>query len=310
MTIEFDESLNEVKKDTPAYHHMMANKAHADMSIDGYDEINGRKLDHHSFQYHKMTGKKVDFSKTDKKIRESIMNTLDEALMKDIKNTPIGTTIHPFDPPTHLFSSQDKPITHGRSLVVTKKHASKTELTRADGVKFYASHKTGQIKDAKNKDDSYGKGAFHTDNQMKDKIHQKSIQKNESTVNLIEAIAEGDTLTFAQLFNEALRTRIDEKVAAKKKEVASKISSDNSKAFDKIVKSKHKYVLTAAAKHPNIPHHHLNALGNHDDPHVQHAALQNPKFGADPSKEEKDEKAHDKFQKELITHIKSFKGKQ
>lgn len=133
--------------------------------------------------------------------------------------------------------------------------------------------------------------------------------KNESAVNLIEAIVEGDTLTSAQLFNEVLRARIDEKVAAKKKEVASKISGDNSKAFDKIVKSKHKYVLTAAAKHPNIPHHHLNALGNHDDPHVQHAALQNPKFGADPSKEEKDEKAHDKFQKELITHIKSFKGK-
>ena len=121
------------------------------------------------------------------------------------------------------------------------------------------------------------------------------------SIDLINAISEGDTIASAQLFNEALRVRIDEKVTAKKKEVAAKI--DNSATFHKAAAHKSHHIRMQVAKHPNAPHDVLNKLVNDKDVRVAHAALSNPKTGT-VEVPEKDKKSPIKS---LINHIKKFK---
>ena len=59
---------------TPEYHHKQANKLHAELGVNGYDTRTADKLEAHKKAYKKLTGKEVDFSKTNKKwgLREGL----------------------------------------------------------------------------------------------------------------------------------------------------------------------------------------------------------------------------------------------
>lgn len=146
---------------------------------------------------------------------------------------------------------------------------------------------------------------------LSDTHPNKKIQSNESTLNLIESIAEGDTITSARMFNEALRVRIDEKVAEKKKEVAKEIipKSHNHDLIMKVVTGDNKHMAAAAARNAPHPEHHaaiLNGKGVHL--HTKLELLKNPYF-YNPVKTEPKDSSKDKKEPtvgDFMKHINKF----
>lgn len=210
----------------------------------------------------------------EKVVKQHVEAAMDELDPKEFKTTHGGTVIH------HIPSATSYKIhtlggPAGTIDFKVEHHPSGKHI----GVAGYAQQAGQMIRD-----------------------HVKSL-KNESTASLIESITEGDTITSARLFNEALRSRIDEKVAAKKKEVAARI--DNAKTFEAAAKHKSHHIRMQVAKHPNTPHDVLNKLVNDKDIRVAHAALANPKTG------QVEVKVDDKKKKSplngLIKHISKYK---
>lgn len=101
---------------------------------------------------------------------------LSEDSIRHVQEHPVGTRIHPVSQGGH----------HLAPLVITKKLASKTELTRGDGAKFHVSHATGKVKDHAGNDASYGKEYFHTDDEKK-AVDDRRAAQNEKD-NAAEAI--------------------------------------------------------------------------------------------------------------------------
>lgn len=70
-----------VDRESPKYHHSQANRLHAELGVNGYAGSLADRLEHHKNQYEKLTGKKVDFSKTNKKwgLRDGLGEEVDDA---------------------------------------------------------------------------------------------------------------------------------------------------------------------------------------------------------------------------------------
>lgn len=102
---------------------------------------------------------------------------LSEVYKNDIKDLPIGTALHP-------TSGRG----HSAPLVITRKLATKTELTRPhDGAKFHLSHATGTIKNLETGSDSaYKTAQYNTDAEKKEIDDSKSVQHEKD--NAVDAI--------------------------------------------------------------------------------------------------------------------------
>lgn len=97
---------------------------------------------------------------------------LSEAYITKVQEHPVGTTIHPYSTSSYGRASHSSPLTISRKL------ASKTELTRAhDGAKFHVSHATGKVTNAHSGTDStHGHEQFHTDAEKKEVDDRKAEQ--------------------------------------------------------------------------------------------------------------------------------------
>lgn len=106
---------------------------------------------------------------------------LDEASFRDIKDEPVGSTVHPYRQHSRYGGS----VSYTRPLTVAKHLDTKTVVHSEDGDKYDVSHKTGAVKKRGGLTSTFNHGphGYHTPEEKAahDEHKQKQIDKDHAT---------------------------------------------------------------------------------------------------------------------------------